>query len=267
MSKVIGFISIKGGVGKTTLALETATSLVNDFGKRVLLVDANFSAPNLGLYLDLTQTDTGLHDALLGIGLHNSIYEKNGVDIVPADLDYKEDVDIHRLSKVLGKIRNRYDFVILDSSPNYEELIPVVAACDKIFVITTPDMPTLTTTLKAAQLAKLRKTQIEGIIINKIRNPKYELSLRDVEDMGGFPVVAKIRDDKNMVKAIHFREPIVLHKRNSNFSEELRKFVSALVGVPGEEQGFFSRFIPFKVVSKEKINRELMRKNFYESQL
>ena len=266
MGKVLGFISIKGGVGKTTLALETATSLVNDFGKKVLLVDANFSAPNLGLYLDLTQTDVGLHDALLGIGLHNSVYEKNGVDVVPADLNYKEDVDIFRLSKVLGKMRNRYDFIILDSSPNYDELVPVVNACDKIFVVTTPDLPTLTTTMKAAQLAKSKKTPIEGMIINRIRNPKYELSLNDVESAGGIPVVARIKDDKNMVKALHFKEPIVLHKRNSNFSEELRRFASALCGVPGEKGGFFSNFFPLSP-GKEKINRELMRKKFYEAQL
>ena len=63
----LAFVSIKGGVGKTTLALETASSLANDFDKKVLLVDANFSAPNLGLYLDLTNEVT-LHDALLGVG-------------------------------------------------------------------------------------------------------------------------------------------------------------------------------------------------------
>ena len=60
MGLSIAFVSIKGGVGKTTLALETASALANDFGKKVLLVDANFSAPNVGLYLDLTD-ESSLH--------------------------------------------------------------------------------------------------------------------------------------------------------------------------------------------------------------
>ena len=77
MTNILAFVSIKGGVGKTTLALETASSLVNDFDKKVLLVDANFSAPNLGLYLDLTN-ETTLHDALSGTLLHNAIYESHG---------------------------------------------------------------------------------------------------------------------------------------------------------------------------------------------
>ena len=49
MSKTIGLIAIKGGVGKTTISASLASDLVNHYGKKVLLVDANYSAPNLGL--------------------------------------------------------------------------------------------------------------------------------------------------------------------------------------------------------------------------
>ena len=78
MTNVIAFVSVKGGVGKTTLALEVASSLVNHYHKKILLVDANFSAPNVGLYLDLTN-ELSLHDALDGTPLHNTIYEAHGI--------------------------------------------------------------------------------------------------------------------------------------------------------------------------------------------
>jgi len=139
MDNVLAFVSVKGGVGKTTLALETASSLANDFDKRVLLIDANFSSPNIGLYLDLTNPEVTLHDALSGIGLHNAIYEAHGFDVVPASLYYKDDVDVFRLKKLISRVKRRYDFVIIDSSPNYKELIPVVVAAERIFVVTTPD--------------------------------------------------------------------------------------------------------------------------------
>jgi MinD-like ATPase involved in chromosome partitioning or flagellar assembly len=45
--KIIGIISIKGGVGKTTAVSNLGAVLANEFGKKVLLVDANFTAPNL----------------------------------------------------------------------------------------------------------------------------------------------------------------------------------------------------------------------------
>ena len=50
-AKKIGIISIKGGVGKTSTVAALGASLAKDFNKRVLLVDANFSSPNLCLHL------------------------------------------------------------------------------------------------------------------------------------------------------------------------------------------------------------------------
>jgi len=51
MGKTIGIISIKGGVGKTTTVSALGAALANEFDKKVLLIDANFSAPNLALHL------------------------------------------------------------------------------------------------------------------------------------------------------------------------------------------------------------------------
>ena len=104
MNNILAFVSIKGGVGKTTLALETASALANKLDKRVLLVDANFSAPNIGLYLDLTNKIT-LHDCLNGTLLHNAIYEAYGIDIIPADLNFNDKYDPYKLSKILNKYK------------------------------------------------------------------------------------------------------------------------------------------------------------------
>ena len=273
MGNVLAFVSIKGGVGKTTLALETASSLANDFGKRVLLVDGNFSAPNIGLYLDLTNKenyDVTLHDALLGVGLHNAIYEAHGFDVVPAAFDYKHDVDIYRLGKILNKFRARYDFIILDSSPNYEELKPIVVAADKIFVVTTPDIVTLKTSLKSATVARRRKTPIVGIVVNKIRSPRHEMNLHEIESEAGdeMPVLARIRDHKKIAAAVFHKVPITVHDSGNIISREVRRFSSALCGTPEEQAGFFQKILPFKdFISKEKANREVLRKKFYRSKL
>jgi MinD-like ATPase involved in chromosome partitioning or flagellar assembly len=267
MANTIAFVSIKGGVGKTTLALETAAALTKNFNKKVLLVDANFSAPNIGLYLDLTNELT-LHDALSGVGLHNTIYESHGIDVIPASLDYKEDVDIFKLKKVLAKFKSRYDFIIIDSSPNYEELKPVIIAADKIFLVTSPDNVTLNTSLKAAKIAKDQKTPIEGIIVNKIRSPRHEFNLREIEEISEIPVVARIKDRRKMAAAQYYREPMAVHDPENVISKEIRRFVSAICGEPERSGGIFQRFLPFKdIFQKEKINREMIRQKFYENQL
>jgi pilus assembly protein CpaE len=268
MSNVLAFISVKGGVGKTTVALETASSLANKFGKKVLLVDANFSAPNVGLYLDLNKNDVTLHDALFGVGLHNAIYEAHGFDVVCSSLHYGPDVDMFKLKNLLSKFKNRYDYIILDSSPHYSEMIPVVAAADKIFVVTSPDHVTIATSLKAALLAKKNQTPIEGIIVNKIRDEKHEEDLKSIESTMELPVLARIRDDKLVVRAVFHRTPVSLYDDKSHVSREIHRFASALVGEPEREgTGFFKRIFSGEHFSKEKVNREFMRQKFYVSRL
>jgi pilus assembly protein CpaE len=256
---ILAFVSIKGGVGKTTLALETATSLANDFGKKVLLVDGNFSAPNIGVYFDLSDEIT-LQDVLQGKrGLHTIIQEVNGVDIAPCAMYFKGRYSLMNFKKVLDKMRSRYDYIIIDSSPNYEEMKPVIDAADKVFVVTTGDHVTLATSLKSAYFAKQQKTPVSGIIINKLRDRRYEYDLNDVETIFGIPVLARIPDDKKLLRAAWNKQALSVHDRRSSLSREVGKFVSSLIGEPERPRSFLDKLFPFGSVGKEVVNRDILR--------
>lgn len=262
MSNILSFVSIKGGVGKTTIALETAISLAKHFNKKVLLVDANFSAPNIALYLDLT-SDYTLHDSLSSNTLlQNAIYEAHGIDIIPSSLEYHKEIDPFKLKKLLEKYKPRYDFIILDTSPNHAELLPIIAASDKIFLVTSPDNVTLQTTMKAAKLAREKNTPIEGIIINKIRSPRHEYNLQEIEKISQIPVLAKIHDNKRMTKSLHTKTPLSILDETNKISKEIKKFSSAIAGEP-EKEIWFQKIMPYKVfIPKEEVNRQ-----FYKAQL
>ncbi len=260
----LSFISLKGGVGKTTLALETACVLANDFSKKVLLVDGNFSAPNLHLYLDLKHDKT-LHNVLNDEnGLHSSIYEIFGVDVVPASLDFHSAVDPYKLKKILEKHKARYDFIIIDSSPHHSEMLPAIAAADKIYVVTTPDSVTLNTSVKAADLAKKNNTPIEGIIINKIRHPRFEIDLEEIEQSFGLPVLARIKDNKKLIEANHSKVPITIYDSLNEISKEIKRFAGAISGQK-EKRSMWVKLLRLDF-KKESVNRELVRQKFYESQ-
>ncbi len=263
MTHILSFVSIKGGVGKTTLALETALSLAKNFDKKVLLVDANFSAPNIGLYLDLT-SDYNLQDSLSSNPplLQNAIYESHGIDIIPASLDYHKEIDPYKLKQVLQKYKSRYDFIILDTSPNHEELKPIIAASDSIFLVTSPDHVTLHTTLKAAKLAKQQNTPIEGIIVNKIRSPRHEYNLQEIEEISDIPVLARIQDHKKMAQALHQKTPISILDSGNTISKEIKNLAEAIAGSP-QKEGWFQKLMPWQpFIPKEEVNR-----NFYKTQL
>ena len=263
MGKTIGIISIKGGVGKTTLAASLAADLANNHRKKILLVDANYSAPNLGLHMDIIKPEKTIHDLLFGkTRIQNTIHRKFGVDVIPGSFFFDRSLNFLKLRDKISKLSKNYDFTIIDSSPALnEEILSVILASDNLFVVTTPDYPTLFCSLRAARLAKQRGKPISGIIVNKIRNPKYEVNLADIEDSTEIPVVAKIPDDEINVRALFERVPASIYKRNSKFACELSKFSSALAGEK-EKKSIFNKLFSLGP-KRDEINRTKLKQDFY----
>ena len=63
-AKVFGIIALKGGVGKTTVVANLGAALAQEFHKRVLLVDANFTTPHLGLHVGMVRPSHTLHNVI-----------------------------------------------------------------------------------------------------------------------------------------------------------------------------------------------------------
>ena len=149
--------------------------------------------------------------------------------------------------------------IILDSSPLLnEETLAVMLASDSILVVTTPDIPTLATTMKAVKTAKQRGVPINGIILNKVHNRNFELSIEDVEKTADVPVVAVIPYDINSLRALSEFTPSTSFKPNSESSQEYRKLAATLIG---------EKYRPFRWREIFRINptrQEINREIFYE---
>lgn len=261
MGKVIGVVSLKGGVGKTSSVVSLGASLAN-LGKNVLLVDANLSAPNLGMHLDLVNPEKTLHHVLNDeISIHEAVYKSHGFDVIPSTVFNSSEISPLKLKSKIRALKDKYDVIILDSSPSLnDETLSVILAADEILVVTTPDFSTLSMTLKAANLAKKRGTPITGLILNKVYGRKFELSLDDIEKTSSIPVMAVVPHDVHVMKSQANFVPSVHFKPRSQGSHEYMKLAALLVGEkykPSNVYEFFSKVSP----SRQEINREI----YYES--
>ena len=231
-AKIIGVIAIKGGVGKTTTVSNLGAVLADEFMKRVLIVDANFSAPNLGLHLGIVKPDHTVHDVLSDkVNISKAIMEHHvGFDVLPASLVPKK-INPYKLRNRLDKIKDDYDYILLDSSPAMnEEILSTMIAADELLVVTTPDYPTLSCTMHAVNVAKKKKTPIAGLIINKVRNKKFELELADIEEATGVPVLAVLPDDIKVLQSLSNTLPVAVDTPKNDVSIEYKKLGAALIG-------------------------------------
>lgn len=265
MGTTIGIIAIKGGVGKTTIATSLAVDIARRYGKKVLLVDANYSAPNVGLHMDIITPDKTIHDVLSGRArLGSAVHRKYGVDVIPGSYSYRKEIRPLHLRDKLNSIKHLYDYIVIDGSPSLnDEVLSTMLASDALFVVSTPDYPTLSCSLSAAQLARQRGKPIAGIILNKIRDPLYELSIEDIEHATKLPVVARIPDEAHHVRSLYLRVPSVFYRKNTRFSKEIHA-LSSLITCEPERVSLMTRLFP-RMMRKEVVNRQMVKQQLYSS--
>ncbi len=259
--KIIGVISIKGGVGKTTSVANISAALASDFKKKVLAVDTNFTAPNLGLHFGLVEPKVTLHDVLLNkVNANESIHQHEaGFHVIPGAYISRK-VNTFKLKQKIGYLKDYYDIIMLDSSPNInEEMLATMIASDELLVVTSPDYPTLSTTLRAVRLARQKKTPITGLILNRVRNRKYELSIEDIEEAAEVPVLCVVPEDIKVPESIANTTPLTSYYPKANASVEYKKLAACLIGEKYEEPRLWHRLKSMfnKDITKDNINRLL----------
>ena len=91
MTRIIGVVSGKGGVGKTTMVANVGTALAK-MGKDVIVLDANLTTPSLGMHLGLPLYPVTIHDVLKGrASIKDAIYvHDSGLKIIPAGISLRD---------------------------------------------------------------------------------------------------------------------------------------------------------------------------------
>ena len=232
MTKFLGILSAKGGVGKTTTALNLAASMAL-FNPRVILIDGNLSTPHVGLHLGLVKNNDSIQNAIIkNRSLLDVTYQhKSGLKFIFGDISVSQSIVPRDLTNSIRNLNGLFDYVVVDSPAGLNnETLSIIEAIDKAIIVVNPDILSCTEGLRLIKLLESKGKEILGIVLSRITNEKYEISSNDAEIMLGKKILVEIPEDKIFKRALS-ESKILAHSYPTNkISEKYRELGALLVG-------------------------------------
>ena len=200
MGRIIAIANQKGGVGKTTTAINLSASLAS-LGKKVLAIDmdpqGNMSS---GLGVDKNEVEKTVYDLIIGnIGIEECIYEEviENLDVLPSNIDLSDaeieligvDNKEYILRDEVNKVKEKYDFIIIDCPPALSMLtINAMTTSDSVLVpiqceyYALEGLSQLIHTIELVQERLNPELEIEGVVFT-MYDARTNLSLQVVENV------------------------------------------------------------------------------------
>ncbi len=174
-TRTIAISSGKGGVGKSTLALNLALGLCNE-KCRVVLLDADLGLANIDIMLGLMPKHHILHVLRGQVSLQEIIIDgPGGLKIIPggsglAELANLNEAELKRILFEVGKLDGNYDYMVIDTGAGISRgVLGFLLAADQVILTTTPEPTSLTDAYGCAKtMAKQGYTGEIAVVVNQV---------------------------------------------------------------------------------------------------
>ncbi|MEX0427436.1 CpaE family protein [Nocardioides sp. DS6] len=238
--RVITVWSPKGGVGKTTVAVNLALALTEQGARRVCLVDLDLAFGDVAITMQLFPTHTIEHaigaesslDAELVDGLLTRHEGSLMVLAAPTHPDVRERISPALVARMLRALRETFDYVVLDTSPSFDEqTLTALDATDDIVLVATLDVPTLKNVKVALETLDLLGVAPDRrhLLLNR-SDDEVGLGPERVESILGLTPVVKVASSIDVAASTNTGVPIVTRNPRHPGSVALLQLASHLAG-------------------------------------
>lgn len=239
VGEVIAVLSGKGGTGKTSVCAGLATALAEN-NLKVLAIDCDVGLRNLDIslgisdraaltFLDLSE-GSYTFDQMMAHPRYPSLY------FLTAPMTRApENISVSAFTAMLRAARLRYDYILLDAPAGVDAGFRLAAAgADRCVLVTLSDPAAIRDAQRTGDILELMGKHQTRLVVNRV-NPKMvstmDLTIDDVMDSAGLPLLGIVPEDSNVTLAASFGTPL-LHQTKKGAAAACRRIAKRIQGIP-----------------------------------
>jgi MinD-like ATPase involved in chromosome partitioning or flagellar assembly len=237
----VSIFAPKGGVGKTTIAVNMAVALRQQTRAEVLLLDADVGVGNVTSVLDVPYR-MGLADLAdsppeewtdAAFDACVSTHAASGVRVLTwgTDPGESERVSVDLLLAALRWAKHHHSYVLIDNHPGYDDrTMAMLAVANEIFLVVTPEVGALRNSAQFLELA--RELGLGNVIKVIVNRANHGIRVQDMASSLGLPVAATVvSNGPKAVIASNEGNPVILKFPKEKIADDLHR-VARLVSAP-----------------------------------
>jgi pilus assembly protein CpaE len=254
--------SPRGGTGVTSIAVNTAISLAEETGKKVLLFEGKVFFGHLEVMLNLkvqnALSDLIPHAAALDEALIHDVVcpHPSGIHVLlaPSNVQIAQGIRAEDIYNIFVGVSRFYDYIIVDAGGPLNDIsVTLMDATDRILLVTTPDLASLHDTSRFLQLSRSLSYPIEKIlmILNKAGS-EGGVKLKDIEAVLHNQVYHQIPNDPaNVLRSINRGIPFLVYYPRSNASKSIQQLARNLALINMKEVSHEGAQVPGEKASHD----------------